>query len=203
MLKDVDKPIEGASLRFRVLKNGSIDHNEDLAAVYVCKLDPKNLMKEFLHCSKISYRQFEFNMFLDSCTQALNFSTAARRIFDQQGIEYFELTNLKPDQVLYVSVGEAWQNPKQVKEELDKKSIMAGLSDDLQKIAYFNKLKQSEGCHFVVETFNMSIQEGVRLVLGKRCFSDSQIERINKGVSIQHVIAQDENENQEREEKIK
>lgn len=60
------------------------------------------------------------------------------------------------------------------------------MAEDLTKICYFNKLKRCE--NFVIETSNVSMQEGSKLVVGSCCLSFSQIERIKKGESVQHVI---------------
>lgn len=202
-LRDLDRKVENVNIRFRVIKNGTSDIGNDPAnAVYVCKLDSKNLMKEFLHNPKkvSKYREFEFNTFLDSCTEALGLTSAARRIFDQFGVEQFDLTNLKQDQVLYVSTGEAWHNPKAVKEDLDKKTIIAGLSEDLCKIAYFNRLKEADREHYqlVVEVSNAKIQEGARLLLGRCCLSKEQIERVKNGQSIHHILDMNKANNDEK-----
>lgn len=207
-LLDLDRPTESANIRFRVIKNGTTtiattaDDSEDSfpGAVYVCKLDSKHLIREFVHCSKISYRQFEFNTFLDSCTQALGLRSAARRIFDQKGVELFDLSGLKQDQLLYVSTGEAWQNPRLVRDEMDKKTIMTGLSEDLGKVAYFNRLKEpllvndptlapQQRRRLVVEACNSSLSEGVRLVIGKCCLTDEHVEKIKSGQSMQYVLS--------------
>ena len=49
-----------ARTRLRVLRNGSL--NSDAANAHtICRQDPKTLVKEFVHCTKLTYRQFEFN----------------------------------------------------------------------------------------------------------------------------------------------
>ena len=194
-LKSFDENSDLARTRLRVLKNGSIDPS---TAHTLSRMDVKHLIKEYIHCSKLSYRQFEFNVFLDTCTTTLNLPNAARRLFDAEGNEYFDLTAFQQDQLIYVSMGEAWIHPKLVKEEQDRKVLLANLSDDLYKIAYFNKLKNCAG--FVVETSNMSLQEGTKLVLGQCCLSGSQIERIKQGESIHHVINVEEKVEQVEEE---
>ena len=194
-LKSFDESSDSARTRLRVLKNGAVD---PAAAHTLSRMDVKHLIKEYIHCSKLSYRQFEFNVFLDTCTTTLNLANAARRLFDAEGNEYFDLTAFQQDQLIYVSTGEAWIHPKLVKEEQDRKVLLASLSDDLYKIAYFNRLKNCGG--LVVETSNMSLQEGTKLVLGPCCLSGSQIERIKQGESIHHVINVEEKVEQAEEE---
>jgi len=90
-LRDVDKVSESANIRFRVIKNGTLVTDSGLKGdepipgiAYVCKLDSKKLLKDYIHCGKTKYREFEFIIFLDSCTQALNLTSAARRLFTHQ-----------------------------------------------------------------------------------------------------------------------
>jgi hypothetical protein len=197
-LRDLDKQVDKVSTRFRVVKNGSIDVS---SASWVCKTEPKSLMKEYFHCVKMTYRQFEFTKFLDDCTCELRLATAARRLFDETGAEIFELTSLKHDQLLFVSCGEAWINPKFVREEQDKKLMVTNLAHDLNKIGFFNKLKVCQ--ELVLETQNALVQEGVAIVLGKRCLTSSQIERIKKGESVQYVMEVDDTAEKKQEEEPK
>lgn len=173
--------------KLRVLRNGALDPNQ---AVTLSQMDAKHLMKEYIHCTKISYRQFEFNSFLGTCTTALGLSSAARRLFDSEGNEHFDLTGLKQDQLVYVSVGEAWVHPKLIKNEQEKKAVLTSLADDLIRIAYFNKLKDCR--NMVVETSGSSLREGTKIVLNSCCLTLGQIERIRQGESVQHVIEVEE-----------
>ena len=196
-LKSFQENSDSTRTRLKVLKNGSIDMT---SALTLSRMDVKLLMKEFIHCTKITYRQFEFNVFLDTCTSAFSMHNAARRLFLSDGTEIFDLFDLKQDQVIYVSAGEAWIPPKLMREEQDKKTVLNNLDDDLKKIAFYNKLK--ECYNFVIETSTMPIQEGSRLVLGGCCLSFSQIERIKQGESIQNVIEVEEINEEEEEEQI-
>jgi hypothetical protein len=194
-LKNLNENSEHARTKVRVLKNGSIDTS---TAQTLSRMDVKHLMKEYIHCMKIKYSEFEFNVFLDTCTSTFNLHNPARRLFESDGTEIYDLLNLKEGQLLYVSTGEAWIPPKLVREEQDRKVLLANLSEDLTKIAFFLKLKQC--FNFVIETSNMSMKEGTRLVLGGCCLSFNQIERIKQGESIQHVIeVEDINEEEEEE----
>ena len=195
-LKNLNERVEHARTEVKVLKNGSIDTSK---AQTLSRMDIKHLMKEYIHCTKIKYSEFEFKVFLDTCTSTFNLHNPARRLFESDGTEIFDLLTLKENQLLYVSTGEAWVPPKLVREEQDRKILLGNLSEELIKIAFFLKLKQC--FNFVIETSNMSMKEGAKLVLGGCCLSFNQIERIKQGESIQHVI-EIEDINEEEEEEI-
>ena len=167
-------------VKLRVLKNGNIDFS---SAVIMSRSDVKKSLKEQNDPKNM---QLEFNAFLQSCMSALNFSKAVRRLFDEKGEEHFDLTKLKNDQIVFVSTGESWIDPKTVKEESERKRLLTNLATDIQKMAYFNRLKVCN--NYVIETCKTSLQEGTRLVLGTCCLTDKQIERIKQGESIQYVI---------------
>lgn len=185
-LKNLKNTEENFTSRLRVLKNGTTDLN---TAISLTRTNAKHFLKDYLHCSDLTPKQFEFNSFLNICTTSLNLPNAARRLFDQKGVEHFELGNLKNEEYVYVSCGEAWIDPKQVKDEQSKKLILTNLCDDLNKILYLLKLKNCK--NFVIETSGLSIQDGAKLILGHCCLSECQIERIKQGESIQNVIEVD------------
>jgi len=200
ILKTLEDPIDDSTRsRLRIVKNGSIDIS---SPVVLSRMEVKNLIKEYketlvkdsknsIHCTGLTYLKLEFNAFLDACTNALGLSSAARRIFDENGEEHQDLSKFEQDQIVFVSIGEAWIHPKAVKEEQERKMLLNNLADDLTKIAYFNRLKLCS--NFVIETSRCSMQEGVRLVLGSCCLSQNQIERIKQGESINNVIEIEEN----------
>ncbi len=184
--------------RLKVLRNGSLE----LPALAACitRQDAKNLMKNFIHCTKITYRQFEFQNFLSQCSQVLGLPSAARRLFDSDGIEHHDLANLKQDQLVYVSMGESLAHPKLIKEEQERKSLLSGLSDDLIKIGYFNKLKLCR--NFVIECSAAASPSSPNrsLVINQCCLTQSQIDRIKQGESIKNVIENDEDDENESDE---
>jgi hypothetical protein len=169
--------------RLKVLRNGTLDTS---AAVTVTRAEVKHLIKEFIHCTNIKYRQFEFSEFLETCTHTLNLPNAARRVFDHEGIEHFDLAQLKQDQLIYVSMGEPWLPPKMLREEQERKVLLTNLNEDLSKIAHFIGLKNC--LNFVIEASNTNVQDGTKLVLGTCCLSFQQIDRIKQGESINNVI---------------
>jgi hypothetical protein len=198
-LRNLEEQTGDPSLRtkLRVLKNGAADPN---AAQTVAQMDAKNLMKEFIHCTKVTYRQFEFSSFLNTCATVLGMSSAARRLFDADGIEHFDLTHLKQDQLVYVTAGEAWIPPNLVRQEKEKKSVLSSLADDLVRIGYFNKLKNCR--NFVLESASSSLKEGNKILLNHCCLNEHQIERIRQGESVQNVIEIDSDLNKGNEEDI-
>ena len=185
-LKNLKNTEENLTSRLRVLKNGTTDLN---TAISLTRTNAKHFLKDYLHCSNLTPKQFEFNSFLNICTTSLNLPNAARRLFDLKGVEHFELGHLKNEEYVFVSCGEAWIDPKQVKDEQSKKLILSNLYDDLNKILYLLKLKNCN--NFVIETSGLSIQDGAKLSLGHCCLSECQIERIKQGESIQNVIEVD------------
>ncbi|RNA38973.1 doublecortin domain-containing 5 isoform X8, partial [Brachionus plicatilis] len=197
-LKNLKNSEENMTCRLRVLKNGSTDLN---SAISLTRTNAKHFLKDYLHCSNLTPKQFEFNSFLNTCTISLNLANAARRLFDLKGIEHFELSHLKNEEYVYVSCGEAWIDPKVVRDEQSKKLILSNLSEDLNKILYLLKLKSCQ--NFVIETSGLSIQDGAKLCLGPCCLSEYQIDRIKQGESIQNVIEVDLKEEETNgEEKI-
>ncbi len=197
VLRNLEESGDTTRTRLRVLRNGCLDSS---TAQVISRMDAKHLMKQFIHCTKISYRQFEFNVFLDTVTTTLSLSNAARRVFDADGNEHFDLSNLEQNQLIYVSMGEAWIHPKTVKEEQERKFLLSNLAEDLHKILYFINLKNCE--NFVIQINNMQVQENNKLILDSCCLSSKQIERIKQGESIQNVIEIDEKDEFLEEEAI-
>ncbi|CAF0796043.1 unnamed protein product [Brachionus calyciflorus] len=190
---------ENLIVRLRVLKNGCIDLN---TAISLARSSSKHFNKDSFHCANLTPAQFEFNSFLNACTNTLGLPNAARRLFDLKGLEHYDLTKLKSEEYVYVSCGEAWIDPKQARDEQDKKIALNNLADDLNKILYFIKLKSCR--NFVIETNSLSIQDGTKLNIGTCCLNISQIERIKQGESIQNVIEIENKEDESNEEeKIK
>jgi hypothetical protein len=194
---DEQQTADSTRTKLRVLKNGATDPG---AAVTVSQLDAKHLMKEFIHCTKVSYRQFEFASFLTTCTQTLGLSSAARRLFDADGLEHFELGGLRQDQLVYVSTGEAWLAPAQVRHERERKNVLASLSDDLVRIGYFNRLKQCR--NFVLEASGLALKTGSKIVLNNCCLNEAQLERVRLGESVQNIIELDIDQNQSNQEEV-
>nr|KAG5699474.1 hypothetical protein BaRGS_016320 [Batillaria attramentaria] len=105
------------------------------------------------------------NEFLDSCTALLNLPFAARRIFDEDGVEHFTLQSLKRDQVVYVSCGEPWSDPQLTREEQRRRLLLSQLSSDVSKMRQYCALRNPE--NFVVEVEG-ALVPNARLVVNKQ-----------------------------------
>ncbi|XP_076472192.1 doublecortin domain-containing protein 1-like [Babylonia areolata] len=116
-----------------------------------------------LHCLDFSVQELEFTMFLDSCTLILNLPFAARRLFDESGEEHFTLQSLKRDQVVFVSCGEGWSDPKLTREEQQRRILLSQLSSDVGKIRQYCSQRNPEGFLLEVEG---RMAAGSRLMLG-------------------------------------
>jgi hypothetical protein len=70
---------------------------------------------------------------------------AARRLFDENGEEHFTLKALNRDQLVYVTCGEAWSDPKMNKAEQQRHYLLANLSSDVAQIRQFVALRDPPG----------------------------------------------------------
>ncbi|KAK7477194.1 hypothetical protein BaRGS_00031579, partial [Batillaria attramentaria] len=118
-----------------------------------------------MHCMDFTIRELELTMFLDSCTALLNLPFAARRIFDEDGVEHFTLQSLKRDQVVYVSCGEPWSDPQLTREEQRRRLLLSQLSSDVSKMRQYCALQNPE--NFVVEVEG-ALVPNARLVVNKQ-----------------------------------
>ncbi len=92
----------------------------------------------------------------------LGLATPARRLFTEAGTEVTSLDSLASGQLLLVSTGEVWMPAKTVKEDAERKLMLANLAEDLNKLAFFNRVKSS--CqNLVIEALKGGLCEGTRL----------------------------------------
>ena len=89
--------------------------------------------------------------FLDHSTSMLDLPFAARRLFDAKGNEHFSLVNLKRDDLVYISCGESWIDPKLSKEEQQKRFLLSQLSQDVAKIRQYCALRNPESKLFFLQ----------------------------------------------------
>lgn len=85
--------------------------------------------------------------FLDSCTSLLNLPFAARRLFDENGNELFTLQSLKRDQIVFVTCGETWTDPKLTRKEQYRRLLLSQLSSDIEKIRQYCALRNPNSKH--------------------------------------------------------
>lgn len=100
----------------------------------------------FLHISKHFLSLLKF---LDNCTSLLNLPFAARRLFDSKGNEHFSLVNLRRDDLVYVSCGEGWMDPKLSKDQQQRRILLSQLSQDIAKIRQYISLRNPESRHLM------------------------------------------------------
>jgi len=74
----------------------------------------------------------------------LDLPFAARRLFDSKGNEHFSLSQLKRDEIVYVSCGETWTDPKLTRAEQQRRFLLSQLSQDVSKIRQYCALRNPE-----------------------------------------------------------
>lgn len=132
--------------------------------------------------TNISNNDLELLQFLDECTDLLSLPNAARRLFSEKGVEIKNLETLIQDQLIYVSMGESWIEPKTIKEELDRKRMLVNLADDLNKLAFFNILRND--CQNFVIAY-----DGQQNILVEPCFlNNEQLERVKQGEVLESIF---------------
>ncbi|XP_069133406.1 doublecortin domain-containing protein 1-like [Argopecten irradians] len=109
--------------------------------------------------------ELELVMFLDHCTSLLDMPFAARRLFDQHGNEHFSLARLKRDDIVYVSCGEAWSDPKLTKAEQQRRFLLSQLSQDVAKVRQYCALRNPE--NYVLEVEG-NLVPGTRVIVNQQ-----------------------------------
>lgn len=74
----------------------------------------------------------------------LDLPFAARRMFDEKGNEHFDLQNFKRDQLVFISCGEPWLDPRLTRAEQQRRTLLSQLSSDVGKIKQFCALRNPE-----------------------------------------------------------
>ncbi|XP_076116553.1 doublecortin domain-containing protein 1-like isoform X1 [Mytilus galloprovincialis] len=128
-----------------------------------------------IHCENMTVRQLEFTMFLDHSTSVLNLPFAARRLFDNKGNEHFSLVNLKRDDLVYISCGETWVDPKLSKEEQQKRFLLSQLSQDVAKIRQYCALRNPE--KYVLE-IEGNLVPTTRIIVNRQWSKDEEEKEI-------------------------
>ncbi|XP_052066407.1 doublecortin domain-containing protein 1-like isoform X1 [Mytilus californianus] len=128
-----------------------------------------------IHCENMTVRQLEFTMFLDHSTSVLNLPFAARRLFDNKGNEHFSLVNLKRDDLVYISCGESWIDPKLSKEEQQKRFLLSQLSQDVAKIRQYCALRNPE--KYVLE-IEGNLVPTTRIIVNRQWSKDEEEKEI-------------------------
>uniref|UniRef100_A0A8C4X559 Doublecortin domain containing 1 n=1 Tax=Erpetoichthys calabaricus TaxID=27687 RepID=A0A8C4X559_ERPCA len=96
------------------------------------------------------------------CTVILNLPFAARRLFDADGRELTDLKVTQRDQLVYVSCGEKFIDPKLSVAEYKKRIILSNLESDISLIRNYWAMHRNEGAlslsfSFILLPFSVSI----------------------------------------------
>ncbi|CAF2617983.1 unnamed protein product [Rotaria sp. Silwood2] len=134
-------------------------------------------------------RQREIKLFLENCTTLCNLPFAARRLFDVQGTELFDLTSIERDSYVYVTCGEQWIDPELTKAEQQRRLLLAYLSNDVRMIAFYCSLRNTT--EYVIST-EQGFIENSRLILNRCALNVKQRKRVEDGELIEHVIENEE-----------
>ncbi|XP_078585568.1 doublecortin domain-containing protein 1-like isoform X2 [Branchiostoma floridae x Branchiostoma japonicum] len=133
-------------------------------------------MADALHCDNMPrFRELEMQLFLERCTTLMDLPFAARRLFDDNGREHSTLTDLKRDQVVFVSCGEAWVDPKLTESERQRRTLLANLASDVAQIRHYVTLRNPEELVMMVSG---PLQPGSPVLVEKCTLSPEQQEVI-------------------------
>ncbi|XP_070543245.1 doublecortin domain-containing protein 1-like isoform X3 [Ptychodera flava] len=190
-------------IRLRVLKNGDRDVRR---AVYVVGPDLTNMMKDINRTAvngkrphrkkksqefddaeadameaeanrKTDLQKLEMQLFLDRCTSLLNLPFAARRLFTKEGNEQFTLTELERDQLVFVSCGEFWSDPKLSKSEQQRRFLLANLTSDIQQMRQYCALRDPID---LVMDIDGPVQPGSRVIVARCCLTMEEREELER-----------------------
>lgn len=179
---------EASKINVKICKNGSADIVGPINLPRIRQIQNSKKMKASMKRNKksdtkTSNSDLELLLFLDECTDLLSLPSAARRIFSEMGAELKNLETLYQDQLIYVSMGEPWIEPKTIKEELDRKRMLVNLADDLNKLAFFNILI-NDCQNFVIET-----DDEMKNIFVEPCFlNNKQLERFKQGEVLESIF---------------
>ncbi|XP_067850311.1 doublecortin domain-containing protein 1-like [Heptranchias perlo] len=182
-------------VRIKILKNGERDKSRILT---VTGPDITNMLKKTRNTARkeirprggcdlqkrydaqednsIKVHELEFKQFLERCTSMLGLPFAARRLFDETGKEQILLTDLRRDQLVYVSCGEAWTDPKLTSVEQKKRLHLNSLASDVALISSYCAMRNPEG--LVLEVVGNLIP-GAKMVLAE-CAVDTDHEETTR-----------------------
>ncbi|XP_039605481.1 doublecortin domain-containing protein 1-like [Polypterus senegalus] len=108
--------------------------------------------------------RLEFQQFLERCTVILNLPFAARRLFDADGRELTNLKDTQRDQLVYVSCGEKFIDPKLSVAEYKKRIILSNLESDISLIRNYWAMHRNEG---LVMQVDGELVQGAKLIVAE------------------------------------
>ncbi|XP_075783900.1 doublecortin domain-containing protein 1 isoform X4 [Pelodiscus sinensis] len=104
------------------------------------------------------------NMLNRQCTVMLNLPTAARRLFTEKGMELFLLKDLERDQLVYVSCGEPWIDPRLAMAQHKKRLLLNNLASDIAAIHAYCTMRKHE---ILVLEVRSNIAAGAKLFVDR------------------------------------
>ncbi|XP_013404290.1 uncharacterized protein LOC106169385 isoform X2 [Lingula anatina] len=155
-----------------------------------------------VHCrDDLTLLQLEFMLFLERCTNLIDLPFAARRLFDEKGIEHTTLQGLKRDQLVYVSCGEAWNDPKLTKAEQQRRYLLATLGQDIAQIRQYVALRNPQDLVLAVDS---ALVPNAKLVVQTCCLTPEQRHSILSGEEARQkqLIEEQRKEQEEKKRQI-
>ncbi|XP_019624711.1 PREDICTED: uncharacterized protein LOC109470271 [Branchiostoma belcheri] len=167
MMRDMNKTaLNGKKALHHKRRSSSTIHVDDLSED----------MADALHCDNMPrFRELEMQLFLERCTTLMDLPFAARRLFDDNGKEHGTLAELKRDQVVFVSCGEVWVDPKLTESERQRRTLLANLASDVAQIKHYVALRNPEELVMMVSG---PLQPGSQVLVEKCSLSPEQQEVI-------------------------
>ncbi|XP_068116580.1 doublecortin domain-containing protein 1 isoform X2 [Hyperolius riggenbachi] len=186
-------PDSHTPVRLRVLRNGDSDASNACVIVgpdltnmlkkHIIKLNEKKPKKEQKHknmaeTNSLDVEQVEMQQFLERCTQIMNLPSAARRLYNENGVEIFHLRDVERDQLVYVSCGELWIDPELSATEQKRHVLFGNLTSDVSFIRNYCTLRSPENLALEV---NGDIVVGARLTVNHCAVQTTSREETDAG----------------------
>ncbi|KAG5273277.1 hypothetical protein AALO_G00149600 [Alosa alosa] len=160
-------------LRLRVLRNGQVVERTKATSVTLPNITSSRMRSQVAKSKGSSDnntedQNVEFQEFLNRCTELLKLPSVARRLFEEDGKEAFQLTGLQRDQLVYVSCGEPWVSPQRRQAEAHRRLAVLRLEWDVACIRHYCALRSPQDLVLDVEG---QPQEGSAVLVRPYCLS--------------------------------
>ncbi|KAG7473691.1 hypothetical protein MATL_G00098520 [Megalops atlanticus] len=180
------RPQDHVPVRLRVVRNGQQGGHSQ--AVTVTSPDITNMLKSRRKSQSGAQKQkadsgnsqaqednntikiykLEFQQFLQRCTESLELPLAARRLFDEDGKEISLLKDLQRDQLVYVSCGEQWVNPRVCRANKERRLLLNSLEWDVSLVRHYCAMRGHQD--LVLEVVG-ELKEGAQLTVAEFCMA--------------------------------
>lgn len=105
--------LQSKSFRIKLFRNGDYDR------FCVCTFTTLHAVRIFV-CRNKTSKKFSRSKIFQYATEKLSLALAARRLFDVNGQEIFQMSQIQADEEYFVSTGENFKNPYQYVESLSR-----------------------------------------------------------------------------------